>query len=92
MHKADVANNEALKNVPITGFKNDKSLKNHRDACVSQGWYGKQTQTVWWEETSYFKRRETDETFNILKEPLNYSSNHVTYLFERKNVNVAFLV
>ena len=35
--KADVANNDALKNVPITGFKNDKSLKNHRDACVSQG-------------------------------------------------------
>ena len=43
-------------------------------------------------DTSYFKRRETDETFNILKEPLDYSSNHVTYLFECKNVNVAFFV
>ena len=36
-------------------------------------------------DTFYFKRRETDETFNILKEPLDYSSNHVTYLFECKN-------
>ena len=29
--------------------------------------------------TSYFKRRATDETFNILKGPLDYSSNRVIF-------------
>ena len=32
--------------------------------------------------TSRFKRRDTDETFNILKGPLDCNSNHVIYLFK----------
>ena len=35
-------------------------------------------------DTSHFKRRDTDETFNILKGPLDCNSNHVIYLFECK--------
>ena len=35
-------------------------------------------------DTSHLKRRDTDETFNILKGPLDCNSNHVIYLFECK--------
>ena len=33
-------------------------------------------------DISHFKRRDTNETFNILKGPLDCNSNNVTYLFE----------
>ena len=33
-------------------------------------------------DTSHFKRRDTDKTFNILKGPLECNSNHVIYLSE----------
>ena len=42
-------------------------------------------------DTSPFKRRDTNETFNILKGPLDCSSNHVIYL-NVNNVNIAFLI
>ena len=35
-------------------------------------------------DTSHFKRRDNDETFNILKGPLDCNSNHVIHLFEYK--------
>ena len=35
-------------------------------------------------DTSHFKTRDTDETFNILKGSLDCNSNHVIYLFESK--------
>ena len=41
-------------------------------------------------DTSYFKRRDTDETFNILKGPLDCNSNHVIYLFECKQCQYRF--
>ena len=41
---------------------------------------------------SYFKRRDTDETLNILNGLLDGNSNHVIYLFESKNVNIVFLM
>ena len=41
-------------------------------------------------DTSYFKRRDTDETFNILKGPLDCNSNHVIYLFECKKCQYRF--
>ena len=33
-------------------------------------------------DTSHFKRRDTDKTFNILKGPLECNSNYVIYLLE----------
>ena len=41
-------------------------------------------------DTSYFKRRDTDETFNIVKRPLDYNSNHLIYLFECKQCQLHF--
>ena len=41
-------------------------------------------------DTSYFNRRDTDETFNILKGPLDSNSNHVIYLFECKQCQYRF--
>ena len=42
--------------------------------------------------TSYVKGRDTNKTLNILNGPLDCNSNHVIYLFECKNVNIAFLM
>ena len=41
-------------------------------------------------DTSHFKRRDTGETFNILKRPLDCNSNHVIYLFECKKCQYRF--
>ena len=41
-------------------------------------------------DTSHFKRRDTNETFNILKGPLDCNSNHVIYLFECKQCQYCF--
>ena len=41
-------------------------------------------------DTSHFKRRDTDETFNILKGPLDSNLNHVIYLFECKQGQYRF--
>ena len=41
-------------------------------------------------DTSHFKRRDTNETFNILKGPLDCNSNHVIYLFECKQCQYRF--
>ena len=40
--------------------------------------------------TSYFKGGDTNETFNILKGPLDCNSNHVIYLFECKQSQYCF--
>ena len=103
MPKADVVNKAAVKNVPIIGFKNDRSLKitvlllffkvdteDRPKPCNGKKRSCEVYRSV--NDMSYFKRRETDETFNILKEPHDYSSNHVIYLFECKYVNITFLV
>ena len=58
-------------------------------------------QTVWGEkrscevcksvnDTSHIKRRDTDETFNIVKGPLDCNSNHVIFLFECKQCQYRF--
>ena len=92
----DVAHKAVFTNVPIIGFKNDRSLKDHLvqavlakvDAeggskpCGEKKRSCEVCKSV--NDTSYFKRRDTDETFNILKEPLGCNSNHVIYLFECK--------
>ena len=41
-------------------------------------------------DTSHSKRRDTDDTFNILKGSLDCNSNHVIYLFECKQCQYRF--
>ena len=41
-------------------------------------------------DTSHFKRRDTDETFDILKGPLDCNSNQVIYSFECKQCQYRF--
>ena len=45
----------------------------------------------WVNDTSPFKRRDTEETFNILKGPLDCNFNHI-YLFGYKQCQYAFLM
>ena len=88
--------------MPINGFKNDRSLKDHLALAVlpkfdAEGRYkpcrgkkrscevGKSVNDI-----SYFKRRDTNDKFNILKGPLDCNSNHVIYLFECKQCQYHF--
>ena len=41
-------------------------------------------------DTSHFRRRDTDETSNILKGPFDCNSNHVIYLFECEQCQYRF--
>ena len=41
-------------------------------------------------DTSHFKRKDTDQTFNILKGPLDCNSNHAIYLSECKQCQYLF--
>ena len=41
-------------------------------------------------DTLHFKRRDANETFKILKGPLDCNSNHVIYLFECKQCQYRF--
>ena len=98
----DVAHKAVFTNVPIIGFKNDRSLKDHLVRAVlpkvdaeggSKPCGGKKRSCEVCKsvnDTSYFKRRDTDETFNILKGPLDCNSNHVIYLFECKQCQYRF--
>ena len=66
---------------------------------MKQRWCGRQIQTMGGRrgeerrscevcksvnDTSHFKRRDTNETFSILRGPLDFNSNHVIYLLEWK--------
>ena len=98
----DVAHKDVLTNVPLIGFKNDRSLKDHLvravlpkvDAedrskpCEGKKHYCEVSKSV--NNTSNFKMRNTDETFNIPKGPLDCNSNHVIYLFESKQCQYRF--
>ena len=78
----DVAHKAVFTNVPIIGFKNDRSLKDRLvqacEVCKSVN------------DTSHFKRRDTNEMFNILKGPVDCISNHTIYLFECKQCQYRF--
>ena len=88
--------------MPIIGFKNDRSLKDHLAWAVlpmveaegrSKPCEGKKRSSEVCKsvnDTSYFKRRDTDEMFNVLKGPLDCNSNHVIYLFECKQCQYCF--
>ena len=98
----DVAHKAVFTNSPIIGFKNDRSLKDHLiwavlpnvDAegrsklCGGKKHSCEVCRSV--NDISHFKRRDTDETFNIMKGPLDCNSNHVIYLFECKQCQYCF--
>ena len=98
----DVAHKDVFTNAPLIGFKNDRSLKNHLVRTVLPKINVEGTSKPCWgkkrsceicksvNDTSHFKRRDTDETFNILKGPLDCNSNHVIYLFECKQCQYRF--
>ena len=98
----DVAHKTVFINVPTIGFKNDRSLKDHLVWAVlpnihaegrSKPCGGKKRSCEVCKsvnDTSHFKRRDADETFNILKGPLDCNSNHVIYLFECKQCQYRF--
>ena len=79
MLSSDFAHKAVYTNVPVTGFKNDRSLKDFlfRDVLPkvdaegrSKPCKGKKRSCEVCKsvnDTSYFKNGDTDETFNILK-------------------------
>ena len=97
MLTADDVHKAVFTNVPIIGFKNDRSLKDHLvravlpklDAegrsklCGGKKRFCEVCKSV--TDTSHFKRGDTNKTFNMLKGPLDCYSNHVIYLFECKH-------
>ena len=90
-------------NVPIIGFKYDKSLKDQLVRAVlpkldAEGRFkpcgGKKRSCEVCKsvnDTFHFKRRDSNETLNLLKGPLDFNSNHVIYLFECKQHYYRFL-
>ena len=98
----DEAHKAFLKNMPIIGFKKDRSLKDHLvwavlpkvdaegrcKSCGEKKHSCEVCKSV--NDTSHFNRRGTNETFNILKWPLECNSNHVIYLFECKQCQYCF--
>ena len=88
--------------VPIIGFKNVKSLKDHlvgavlpqvdregrSKPCEEANCSCEVCDSV--KDTTKFKKAESEETFDILKGPLDCNSNNVIYLFECKKCQVKF--
>ena len=82
--------------VPITGFKNNRSLKDHLDRSVLPQ-LDREGKSKPCEEASHsyavcesvkdttkFNQEVTEETFDILKSPLDCNSNNVINFFECK--------
>ena len=100
--KADQVHKKVFSEVPIIGFKNAKSLKDHLVRAVLLQWdredRSKQCEganrscevcnSV--KDTTKFKKAESEETFDILKGPLDCNSNNVIYLFECKKCQFKF--
>ena len=98
----DVGHQAVFTNFPIIGFKNDRGLKDHLVRAElakvdteggSKPCSGKKRSCEVFKsvnDTSYFKRRDTDETFDILKVPLDCNSNHVIYLIKWKQCQYRF--
>ena len=103
MLTADVAHKAVFTNVPISGFKNDEVSKitmfellpkveaeGRSKPCVCVG--GERSCEVCKsvDNTSHFKRRNTNQTFGIQKELLDCNSNHVIYVSECKQCQYRF--
>ena len=98
----DDAHKVVFTNLPIIDFKNDRSLKYHLVRAVlhkvnaesrSKPCQGEKRSCEVCKsvnDTSRFKKRNTNETFKILKGPLDCNSNHVIYLFEWKQCRYRF--
>ena len=90
----DQAHKKIFSEVLIIGFKNAKSLKDHlvRAAlpqldreCRSKPCHGANCSCkvcVSVKDTTKFKKAESEETFDILKGPLDCNSNNVIYQFK----------
>ena len=90
----DQAHKKVFSEVPIIGFKNAKSLKDHlvrtalpqldregrNKPCDGANRSFKVRESV--KDTTKFKKTESKENFDILKGPLDCNSNNVIYLFE----------
>ena len=97
-----VSNTSVFTNVSIINSKNDKSLKDclvwaslpkaHAEdrskPCGGKKRSCELCKSV--NHTFHFKKRDTDETFNILKGPLDCTSYHIIYLFECKQCKYRF--
>ena len=102
MLSPDTAHKDVFTNVPLIGFSNDRSLKDHLVWAVlpkvdaegrSKPCGGKKRSCEVCEsvkDASHFKRKDTDETFNTLKGSLDCNSNHVIYLCECKQCQYRF--
>ena len=69
-----------------TNFKGKRFFKRLPTGQIK---YQRRTKKITFSLTFYpvfqnFKRRDRNETFNVLKRPLDCNSNHVIYLFECK--------
>ena len=93
----DVVHKAVFTNLPIIGFKNDRSLKDHLVWAVlpkvdpedrSKPCKGKVCKSV--NDTFHFKKRDINHTFNIMKGPLDCNSDHVIYLSECKQCQYRF--
>ena len=98
----DQAHKKVFSEVPIIGFKNAKSLKDHLVRAVLPQLYRESRSKPFEEanhscevresvkDTTKFKKAESKETFDILKGPLDCNSNNVIYLFECKKCQFKF--
>ena len=98
----DQAHKRVFSEVPIIGFKNAKSLKDHlvravlpqldregrSKPCEGANRSCEVCDSV--KDTTKFKKAESEETFDILKGPLDCNSNNVIYLFECKKCQFKF--
>ena len=98
----DQAHKKIFSEVLIIGFKNAKSLKDHLVRAAlpqldregrSKPYDGENRSCkvcVSVKDTTKFKKAESEETFDILKGPLDCNSNNVIYLFECKKYQFKF--
>ena len=98
----DQAHKKFFSEVPIIGFENAKSLKDHLEGVVlpqldregrSKTCEGANRPYEVCEsvkDTTKFKKAESEETFDILKGPLDCNSNNVIYLFQCKKCRFKF--
>ena len=99
---SDQAHKKVFSEVPIIGFKKAKSLKDYLVRPVlprldrerrSKPWEGPNRSFEVWEsvrDTTKFQKAELEETFGILRGPLDSNSNNVIYLFECKKCQFKF--
>ena len=98
----DQAHKRVFSEVPIIGFKNAKSLKDHLVRAVlpqldregrSKLCEGPNRSCVVCDsvkDTAKFKKAESEETFDILKGPVDCNANNVICLFECKKCQFKF--